>query len=153
MKMIVTKIEISATPERIWSILLDFPNYSLWNPFIREISGTARKGGSLRVMMTLSEQKAMTFRPTVLIVESERECRWRGRLIIPGVFDGEHYFQVEPLGPSQTVLVHGEDFSGVFAGMFLSRMRDPVRDAFMAMNRALKERAEKAPNTDSLRTS
>ena len=146
MYTIVTRIEIAATPERVWTTLTDFPSYPRWNPFIRTISGTFRKGQSLRVVLALPGRKAMTVHPKVLVAEEEREFRWRGRLVIPGLFDGEHYFRIESLGPSQTRLTHGEDFSGILAGTLLSRMRDPVRDAFMAMNRALKERAEKAAN-------
>ena len=86
----------------------------------------------------------MTFRPTVLVAEERKEFRWRGRLIVPGLFDGEHYFRIEPLGPARTALTHGEDFSGLLAGTLRSRIREPVREAFTAMNRALKERVEKA---------
>jgi hypothetical protein len=138
-----TEIEILATPERVWSVLLDFPNYPHWNPFISEITGHVKKEGSLRVTMALPGKNAMTFRPTVLEVDEERELRWRGRLIIPGLFDGEHYFRIEPVGSARTVLTHGEYFSGILAGTVLSRTRDPIREAFVAMNRALKERVEK----------
>nr|WP_255305408.1 SRPBCC family protein [Acidithiobacillus ferrivorans] len=34
MHQIETNIEITATPERVWSILMDFPAYPQWNPFI-----------------------------------------------------------------------------------------------------------------------
>ena len=142
---IMTEIEISATPKQVWSVLLDFPDYPLWNPFIREISGTSMKGGVLRVTMTLPGRKAMTFRPTVLVAEEGREFRWRGRLVVPGLFDGEHYFRIDPLGPERTALTHGEDFSGLLAGTLLAQIREPVREAFASMNRALKERIEKAP--------
>lgn len=40
----------------------------------------------------------MTFRPTVLVAEPDRELRWRGRLLVPGLLDGEHAFVVEPRG-------------------------------------------------------
>ena len=87
----------------------------------------------------------MTFRPTGLVAEEGREFRWRGRLVVPGLFDGEHYFRIDPLGPERTALTHGEDFSGLLAGTLLARIREPVREAFASMNRALKERIEKAP--------
>ena len=49
----------------------------------------------------------MTFKPTVLAVHPERELRWLGRFILPGLFDGEHSFRIEsrprrqPLIPSR----------------------------------------------------
>ena len=32
MHQIVTQIDIAASPERVWSILMDFPAYPQWNP-------------------------------------------------------------------------------------------------------------------------
>jgi hypothetical protein len=34
-----TTIEIDASVDAIWSVLIDFSRYSEWNPFIRSISG------------------------------------------------------------------------------------------------------------------
>jgi len=39
----------------------------------------------------------MTFRPTILKAEPERELRWLGRLLLPGLFDGEHVFEIEQI--------------------------------------------------------
>ena len=38
----------------------------------------------------------MTFRLTVLAVEDGSLIRWRGRLGMPGLFDGEHELRLEP---------------------------------------------------------
>ena len=32
MHQIVTQMDIAASPERVWSILMDFPAYPQWNP-------------------------------------------------------------------------------------------------------------------------
>ncbi len=54
----------------------------------------------------------MTFKPKVLAAARNRELRWLGRLIMPGLFDGEHSFRIEDRGRScrfhQT-----ETFSGI----------------------------------------
>jgi hypothetical protein len=39
----------------------------------------------------------MTFKPTILTLESNKEFRWKGKLGITGIFDGEHYFILEYL--------------------------------------------------------
>ena len=39
----------------------------------------------------------MRFKPRVLKAEPNRELRWLGHLGIPGLFDGEHIFTIEPL--------------------------------------------------------
>ncbi len=84
----------------------------------------------------------MTLRPTVLGAEAEREFRWIGSLIIPGIFDGEHILRIEPLGPDRVRFVQEERFSGVLAPLILRFIRQSTLEGFAAMNRALKARAE-----------
>src|ERR1700690_4291372 len=99
-----TETEIEATPERVWSILTDFPAYADWNPFMRRIDGVAKVGGRLKVLVGTW----MAFRPTVLTVNPNRELRWRGRLLVPGIFDGEHYFQMSQLSSGRVKFIQGE---------------------------------------------
>ena len=70
----------------------------------------------------------MTFRPTVLKVEPNREFRWLGHLLVPGLFDGEHSFTIEPLGESRVRFTQREIFTGC---SFPCRRADwiPIRDA------------------------
>jgi hypothetical protein len=41
---------------------------------------------------------AEALRPSVLEVVPGRTLRWLGHLLLPGIFDGEHHFEIEPLG-------------------------------------------------------
>jgi hypothetical protein len=36
---LIKQVEIAASTSRIWQVLLDFPRYREWNPFITEIRG------------------------------------------------------------------------------------------------------------------
>ncbi len=89
---------------------------SSWNPFITSISGELKPGAKLSLQVTPPGKPAMRFRPTVLAVRPQRELRWRGKLLVAGIFDGEHYFMLEPVGERRTRPVHGENFSGVLVG-------------------------------------
>ena len=142
MHEIVTQMDIAASPERVWSILMDFSRYPQWNPFIRSLSGVAKPGEKLRATIQPGEHRAMIFRPRVLNVAAQRELRWLGRLGFPGLFDGEHYFQLTALSNGSTRFTQGEQFSGVLVGLFLPRMEAATKTGFDAMNRALKDRAE-----------
>ena len=140
-----TETEIRATPERIWSILVDFPAHSAWNPFVRSIEGVLKVGGKLTVSVQPEGAKGMTFRPTVLVAIPNQELRWLGRLLLPGIFDGEHYFQIKPAQPGSSLFIHGETFSGALVPFFKSALDTRTKAGFLAMNRALKERAEGLP--------
>jgi hypothetical protein len=91
-RRIETRIEISAPPGRVWALLTDFGGMPAWNPFIKSISGNLLQGGRLTVHIVPPGKSGMWFKPTVLALDAERELRWSGYLLLPGLFDGEHYF-------------------------------------------------------------
>jgi hypothetical protein len=136
-----TTIEIAAHSGQVWEVLVDFTDYPRWNPFIREIKGETRVGARLEVSIAQANGSAMRFRPMVLAASREREFRWKGRLLFPGLFDGEHYFLLEEHGDG-CLLTHGERFSGILPRLMGRRLLDNVRSGFEAMNAALKREAE-----------
>lgn len=144
MHEVQTEIEIQATADRVWTVLTDFPRHAEWNPFVRRIEGELREGAKLVVKVQPEGGRGMTFRPTVLKAEPDRELRWLGRLLAPGVFDGEHYFQLEEMERGRCRFVHGERFSGLLVKLMRSSLDGGTRAGFEAMNRALKARAEGA---------
>lgn len=121
--------------------MIDFKAYQEWNPFIRKVDGTARQGNRISAKIHLGN-RTMTFRPTVLVVDPNKELRWLGHLFIPGMFDGEHSFTIKPLNENQVLLIQNEEFNGLLTPFFTSMLED-TRRSFEEMNRALKERAER----------
>jgi hypothetical protein len=140
--LIETEIDIAATPERVWSTLTDFAAYPSWNPFIRSIEGNIQQGERLQVSIQPVGGRAMTFRPTVLVVIPNFELRWLGHFLIRGIFDGEHYFQLRSTGLDRVRFVQAEKFSGLLVGVAKSDLDAKTRAGFVAMNQALKARAE-----------
>jgi hypothetical protein len=140
-RRIETEIDINAPAAKVWAVLTDFPHMPLWNPFITSISGMPAAGERLSVTVRPPGKSAMTFRPTLLAVRPERELRWLGHFIVSGIFDGEHYFLLDPLGDDRTRLTQGESFSGFLVG-FMQGALDATETGFNAMNAALKRQAE-----------
>ena len=54
----------------------------------------------------------MTMTPRLLVCNAPHELRWKGQLGVPGIFDGEHSFQLSALDSGKTLFRHGEKFSG-----------------------------------------
>ena len=141
-RLLHTEIAIAASPETVWSILTDVAAYPGWNPFIRRIAGKLETGARLEVDLAPPGGRAMTMRPTLRAVEPGRTLRWLGRLGLPGVFDGEHSFQIEPLGDNQVRFVQSERFSGILVPLVMAFIGSSTQQGFEVMNLALKERAE-----------
>jgi hypothetical protein len=137
---IETEIVIHATPERVWAVLMDFAAYPLWNPFILAIEGTATPGETLAVTIKPPGASAQTFKPKVLRAAAPDAFVWRGSLPIPGLFTGEHSFQLTRQG-DDTRLRHSEAFSGILVPL-LKKMLLRTEEGFNQMNAALKARAE-----------
>lgn len=125
----------------MWAVLTDFAGYPEWNPFIRRISGDLREGARLEVRIEPPGARATTFKPTVRSVEANRELRWLGRLLLPGIFDGEHSLGIEPLEGSRSRFVQFERFSGVLVGLVKGTLQK-TEVGFEQMNAALKARVE-----------
>jgi hypothetical protein len=75
-------------------------------------------------------------------VEPGRELRWLGRLLVPGIVDGEHILRIESLDQARSRFTQAERFSGILVGLFRSTL-DKTELGFEQMNAALMARAER----------
>ncbi len=135
MRQIEATLEIDATPEEVWAVLMDFPSYPVWNPMIVSISGTACTGEQLSVTIAMKGGRRMRFTPRVAECEPGRAFGWLGTLGVRGLFDGHHRFQLRPSGSGMT-LVHGESFRGALV-LFLGSVLRDTHESLAAMNEAL----------------
>jgi hypothetical protein len=60
---------------------------------------------------------------------------------VPGLFDGEHRFELHPVGADRTRFVQAERFTGILV-VPLGRMLGRTEEGFRAMNDALRRRVE-----------
>lgn len=141
MKKIETVIHIHTPLQNVWNVLMDFQSYPEWNPFVKSIEGDVSPGHMLSVTLQLPGEKEMNFTPRVLRAEPNQEFRWKGKLFIKGLFDGEHYFILNPLPNGSTALKHGETFSGILPRL-MPGILEKTKTGFQNMNVALKERCE-----------
>jgi hypothetical protein len=148
MKELHSEIEIDAPAERVWHLLTDFASYPRWNPFIRRISGEPARGERLEARIEPPGGLGMTFKPKVLNAEPNRKLRWLGHLLVPGLFDGEHSFAIEPLEENRVRFIQREAFKGLLVPLFARSLETNTQRGIEEMNRALKERAEGATEQD-----
>jgi hypothetical protein len=141
-KQLTSRIDIDATPERVWQVLSDFNSYPQWNPFITRAEGQPEPNSRLVMRMQPVGARGVTLRPTVLEATPGHRLRWLGRIGVPGIFDAEHSFTITPRAEGGVRLSQDESFRGVLVPLFARSLDRHTRPAFDAMNAALKHRAE-----------
>lgn len=141
MKDVHSEIEIAAPAEKVWQVLTDFAAYPAWNPLLTEVRGEPRVGERMRVRLSLGKRK-MTITPVILRREENRALVWRGSLPIPGLFTGEHYFEVHALDGGRTRFHQWEKFTGLLIPLMTKMLDGQTKRGYELMNDALKARAE-----------
>lgn len=132
-----TEIKIKASKQEIWNILMDFENYSEWNPFIEKIEGDPKLGNKIFVKLG-----GMSFRPKVKSNVEQQEFSWLGRLLMPGIFDGNHIFILKEDTNGTVNFIHKERFFGILVPFMKKKLNTEVKSQFEAMNEALKLKVE-----------
>ena len=75
-------------------------------------------------------------------VKPHQELRWFGKSTIPGIFNGERIFTLEPLKTNQVRFVHMEIFTGLGVAIVGDRLDKDMYQSFVKMNDAFKEKVE-----------
>jgi hypothetical protein len=141
MKTISVVTDIAAPVETVWDELCAVSNYPEWNPFITSFDGPLAVGKRPTIRIAPPGGRAMTFRPTITGIDDRKHLEWLGRVVLPGIFDGRHSFHLEALPDDRTRLTQSEEFSGLLVAL-TATVLERTRDGFMAMNHALRLRAE-----------
>lgn len=139
-KEIHSEVEIEGTAQEVWSILTDFDRYGEWNPGFSQVRGRAEVGATLDVTFLRSGGRTTEMHPRVLVAEPGREFRWLGRLLLPGVFDGEHRFEIHQVEPGRVRFVQAERFRGVLVPFFRRMIEVDTLTTFGEVNDALAAR-------------
>lgn len=138
-----TEIVIDAPPEEVWRVLAATAEYPAWNPFIVSLKGTLGVDETLKITIRPPGGSEMSFTPRVLVATPNRELAWRGSLPIPGLFNGEHRFRLEPAEGGRTRFLHSEKFTGLLVGSLTTSALDRTEAGFVEMNQALKIQTER----------
>ena len=129
---------ITATPERIWSILTDGAAYPEWEPNTERIDGQIAPGEKLTAWSQLSPGRAFPVKVTEFV--PNQKMTWSGGMPL-GLFTGERSFVLTPRGEGATEFTLREVFTGPLLGL-MSRTLPDLNTAFAQFAASLKGRAE-----------
>ena len=139
-RVLDTYVDINAPPQRVWEVLIDFPAWKEWNPFIPLITGKLEVGARLRITVSPPGIKSMEFNPEVFVVQPGEKIIWGGSFLL-FVYRGDHAMLLETLPSGGTRFRQRERFRGPMV-LFMGRMFKPTEQGYHQMNQALKRRVE-----------
>ena len=135
------RIGIQAPAEVIWAIIADLDRWSEWNPTYPRASGTLKIGETLSATLVLPGQPPQEIRPKVIDWVPNEQLHWRLTLL-GGAIRTIRYIEIEQVTEGGCIVDNGELFGGLLGPSLGKRIGRTVRRGFLAMNEALKERAE-----------
>jgi hypothetical protein len=145
---VFTFTTIDAPKQKVWQVLTNFDAYRQWNPFYTQVEGKCLAGTKLRIQVQMQEH-TLFYSPEIETVTPQAELAWHERLILPGLFDGEHRFELESNDAGQTRFVQHDRYSGTLVPLLMNLYQAEAETGFRRMNDALKKRAEQESALDA----
>ncbi len=139
-KTIDTHIDIDAPPCAVYETVAAFERYPEWNPYHIRVAGSGVVGEPLEVRVARPDGVAVDV-PHVTLLEA-KPCHalvWGGG--VPGIFRGEHRFDLRERDGGGTHMSHTEVFSGLLIG-FADLPVPVLTEGYERMNQALRAEVE-----------
>jgi hypothetical protein len=139
-----TDVVIDAPVDRVWAVIVDLPRYADWNTQLAWLGGEPGPGAVLKLRLAANGTAPYEFAPTVSHWVPNVRFGWIARTGVPRIFDGEHFFELEPIEGGKTRLVNRERYSGVLS-LVMQRlpMMAGAPQGFARMNDEIKSRVER----------
>lgn len=132
------KSTINASPETIWNILTDAPNYPQWDPTVIRIEGTIAHNNKITAYTKLSDR---AFPVKVSEFVPHKKMVWSSGMPF-GLFKGARTFTLTPKGNAVEFNMR-EEFSGPLL-FLIGRTIPDMTQPFQDFADGLKAHAEKA---------
>ncbi|EPQ55909.1 hypothetical protein GLOTRDRAFT_138644 [Gloeophyllum trabeum ATCC 11539] len=150
-------ITINAPKERVWEILTDFSKYNEWDPFARDMMLTDKSKKPLNdqtlapgkhliisfcMPPSLTAQPKPAFELITHVDHTAHRIAWRNVDMPAWLLWGDRWQTVEDDGSGGARYECYEVFGGLFAYVVRWFMKGHLEEAFEALGKTLKERAE-----------
>lgn len=140
-RTIDTHIDIDAPPEKVWDVLVDFPRWAEWNPFVPKVEGILEEGGKVHLkVVPPGTHIKVRFNPEVWVVRPCEEILWGGSWL-GIVYRGDHDLVLERLPQGGTRFSQRERHRGLPV-LFMGGLFGPIERGYRQMNEGLKQRIE-----------
>ena len=135
-KSVHHEILIHASPEKVWSVLIDTDSYEDWNPVMKLVEGEVIEGNKVKYQFTQDAENVSEIPSNVKRIIPQKLLNQGGGL--PFVITFDHQYILEPSGDGTRLTIH-EDYGGIYVNFWNPA---PVEAAYGRLNEAIKQRAE-----------
>lgn len=139
-KSVHHEIEINASTEVVWAVLMDTDNYHAWNPVMKLLEGKVIAGNRVKYQFTQSADSKYDIESNVKKIIPNQLLNQAGG--VPLVLTFDHKYILEPSGTSTKLTIH-EEYRGIGVNFWNPK---PVELAYGRLNAALKARVEGLTN-------
>jgi len=139
MKAYDATVEIQASPETIWAILIDGPGYRSWDSGVERVDGRIAPGEKITVRPSANPGRAFPVKVTEF--DPGRRMTWSGGMPL-GLFKGVRTFTLAPGTDGTTRFTMREEYTGPLLPMIWRSMPD-LGPSFRQFANGLKRRAER----------
>ncbi len=137
-----TDINIDATPEQVWSVLIDTNSYLEWASMLVDIQGEITHGAKNTFVFQLNpaKKKFTTIEHTISVVDKE-EFYWAEKG--PGGIRDNHHFKVEPTADGKTRFIQSDEIMNGLTWLMGGSLSKIYAEGYPAFNRSLKNEVER----------
>jgi hypothetical protein len=143
MPSLYAEIEINASAQLIWDVLIRKEDWRFWNTFLYDCDPNLPFYPGREVFLAMQRIEGddeTEFQPIVTMMHPQRCLKWIAK--IPGL-RSEHSFELQEISPGYTRYMHREVFSGVLSNVFLPFIRQDEKQGLKRMAYQLKRYVER----------
>ena len=129
---------INATPDRVWSVLVNGPAWSSWDSGVDGVDGRIAAGETITIRSKAAPGRAFPVKVTTF--ELGRKLVFSGGMPL-GLFKGVRTYTLSPGADGETRFHMREEYTGLLLGMMWRSMPD-LGPSFNQFVNGLKARAE-----------
>ena len=135
-KSVKAELEISASPDAIWAVLIDSAGYPDWNPIFVSVEGDFSLDSEMKIDMKMNGEVSKV---TAKVI-NRKDLEWLNQKGgYPGILTYSHNWQLEPT-ETGTLVTQFEVYRGFYV-LFWDPA--PVEKIYEQSNQQLKARVER----------
>ncbi len=133
-----SSVNIQATPDQIWPILVDAGSWSAWDSGVDDVEGVIAPGKKITIKSQAAPGRAFPVRVTTF--DPGAKLEFTGGMPL-GLFTGVRTYLLTRQGADGSVFTMREDYTGPLVRMIARSMPD-LQPSFDQFTAGLKQRVE-----------